>query len=69
MITKQYLAKLAERVVWTAVQAGLAIVTVEQFDLPAPYVPVVAAVLAAIKGYVARHVGDPQDPSTLPKGV
>lgn len=61
--------RLFERVLWTAVQAGLGLVTVEMFDLPAVYVPIVASVLAVVKGYVARRVGDPNDPATLPAGA
>lgn len=61
--------RLLERVLWTAVQAGLGLVTVEAFDLPAVYVPIVAAVLSVVKGYVAKRVGDPNDPATLPAGA
>ena len=69
MITKQYLAKLAERVVWTAIQASLGVVTVVVTDLPPVWAPVIATLLAVVKGFVARKIGDPQDPATLPAGV
>jgi hypothetical protein len=63
--------KLAERVFWTAVQAGLAAFTVEQLDLPVPgaLIPVIASLLSIVKGYVARRVGNSNDPATLPHGV
>lgn len=67
--SKAFYARLAERVVWTAIQAGLGIVTVEALGVPVAYAGVIAAVLAAVKGYVARRVGDSNDPSTLPRGV
>lgn len=67
--TKSFRWKLLERVFWTAVQAGLGLITVEVFDLPAAYAPLVATALAVVKGYVARRVGDSEDPSTLPAGV
>jgi hypothetical protein len=60
--------KVLERTFWTFVQAGLAVVTVEAFDLPPVYLPVFAAVLAVVKGYVAKRVGDPTDPSIFAPG-
>ena len=66
-MTKKKLLDIGERVAWTAVQAGLSIITVDTFDLPAVYVPVFAAVLATVKGWVATHVGD-DSAATLPKG-
>lgn len=67
--SKTFYLKLAERVFWTAVQAGLGIVTVEALDVPVAYAGVIAAVLAVVKGFVARRVGNPQEPATLPWGV
>ena len=67
--SKAFYARLLERVLWTAAQAGLAVITVEQFDIPVQWAPVIATALAAVKGYVARRVGDSNDPSTLPRGV
>lgn len=67
--SKTFYLKLAERVFWTAVQAGLGIVTVEALDVPVAYAGVIAAVLAVVKGFVARRVGNPNEPSTLPWGV
>lgn len=66
---KAFRIKLAERVVWTAVQAGLGLITVEMFDLPAVYAPLVATGLAWLKGVVASKVGDPNEPATLPVGL
>lgn len=57
---------LIERVIWTAIQAGLALVTVEAFDLPQVYIPILGAALATLKGVVARKVGDPTSAATLP---
>ena len=67
--SRAFRLKLAERVLWTAAQAGLGLLTVEVLDVPVAWAPVVATVLAAVKGYVARRVGDPQSPATLPWGV
>lgn len=57
---------LAERVGWTAAQVVLGGITVEVFDLPSWAVAPVAVAIAAAKGLVARHVGDPDSASTLP---
>jgi hypothetical protein len=59
---------LGERVFWTAAQAGLAVVSVQALGIPVAYVPLVALVLSAAKGYVARKVGNPDSASTA-KGV
>jgi hypothetical protein len=67
--SKQFRLKLAERVLWTAAQAGLGVLTVEVLDVPVAWAPIVATALAALKGYVARRVGNPQEPATLPWGV
>jgi hypothetical protein len=61
---------LTERVLWTAVQAGVAVVTVEQFDLPAIYVPIFGACLAALKGAIAKTVVSPEkDSASTAPGV
>lgn len=67
--SREFRLKLLERVLWTAVQAGLGVVSVEAFGLPVVYAPIIASALAVVKGYVARRVGDPQSPATLPWGV
>lgn len=48
-----------ERVFWTAVQVGLAAVAVDQIGLPEWAIVPVGAVLALVKAWVAKHVGDP----------
>lgn len=53
----------AERVAWTALQAALGLVTVEMFDLPLWAAPPLATGLAAAKGFVAQHVGNPDSAS------
>lgn len=60
----RFLADLSERVLWTAVQAGLGIITVESLHVPTAYAALVAAALAIVKGWVARHVGDKDSAST-----
>jgi predicted anti-sigma-YlaC factor YlaD len=61
---------ISERIAWTAAEAGVAILSTVQFDLPAGYVPVIAAVLAAAKGFVARHlVSASQDSASTAPGV
>jgi hypothetical protein len=44
---------------WTILQAALGVVSVEMFDLPVVYVPIIAAGLSQVKSYVATKVGDP----------
>jgi hypothetical protein len=60
-----YLKDLLERVLWTAAQAGIGVVVVESADWDGVWVPVIAVGLAAIKGYIARYVGDPDSAATL----
>lgn len=55
-----------ERVLWTAAQAVLGVVAVEVADLNLAWAPVVAVAVAALKGVVARKVGDPESAATLP---
>lgn len=59
-------ADWAERVAWTAIQGGLAIVTVDNLDLPTWAVPTIAAALAALKGFVAKQIGNQDSASTVP---
>lgn len=67
--SQHFRVHLAERVLWTAIQAGLAVVTVESFQMSPVYVPILATALAFIKGQVARHVGDLNSPAMLPAGA
>lgn len=50
---------LASRAAWTALQAVLALVTVEALGIPLAWAPIVATVLSAAKSFVATKVGDP----------
>lgn len=61
-------ADIGERVFWTAVQAGLGVVSVEAFDIPIAWAPVFAAVLSAVKSYVASRVGTGSS-ATLPQSL
>lgn len=56
----------AERIIWTAAQAGVAAVSFEAWDLPLWSLPIIAAGLSALKGFIAKQVGDPQSASTVP---
>lgn len=64
--SKKFLLDLVERVAWTAAQAGLGVVTVEAAHLPVAYAPVIALVLAAVKGFVASKVGNKDSASSVP---
>lgn len=55
-----------ERTFWTAVQAGLAVITVDMFDLPKVWIPVLAIVLAALKSVAATQVGVKGSAAMLP---
>ena len=48
----------AERILWTAVEAGLAVVAVDQLGLPAWAILPAAAALAALKTFVASRIGN-----------
>ena len=60
---------LAERVLWTAAAAALAVLAPALMDkVPAEYavlVPVLAAAVSAAKGFVAKNVGDPESAGTV----
>jgi len=57
-----------ERVAWTAVQAGVGAVSYAQWDAPLWSVPIIAAGLSAIKGWVARKAiaANEDSASTVP---
>lgn len=61
--TKTFLKRLAERVIWTAVEVGAAAGLAHADLLPVEYVPVATVVLAALKGLAARHIGDKSSPA------
>lgn len=48
----------AERILWTAVEAGLAVVAVDQLGLPTWAILPAAAALAALKTFVASRIGN-----------
>jgi hypothetical protein len=50
---------LASRAGWTALQAALAVITVEALGVPLAWAPVLATLLSAVKSFVATKVGDP----------
>lgn len=60
-----FLKDWAERVFWTGAQAVIAAVSFEQFDLPLWSLPIIAAGLAAVKGFVAKQIGDRDSASTV----
>lgn len=55
-----------ERILWTGAQAALAAVSFSEFDLPLWSLPIIAAGLAAVKGFVAKMVGNSDSASTVP---
>lgn len=61
-----------ERVVWTALQVILGLISVEALEvlvgaeLGVGYVPLAASVFAGLKVLAARKVGDPDSAATLP---
>ena len=59
MNISQKLRDLATRAAWTAVQAGLGVITVEALDVPVAWAVPLAWALSSIKSYVATKVGDP----------
>lgn len=59
-MSKAYLADLAERCFWTALQAFLSVFTVTDVSTAkAGGVAAAAAVLALLKGVAAKRFGDP----------
>ena len=63
-------ADIVERVVWTLLEALAGVVTVETFDLPPAWIPVVAVVLATLKSVVAsRAIGVRGSAAVLPASL
>lgn len=58
-IPRKYRDLLA-RAAWTALQAGLSLVTVEALDVPVGWAIPVAWALSSAKSWVATRVGDPE---------
>lgn len=61
----KYVKDLLERVLWTALQAGIGVATVEIADLDYVWVPIVATILAIAKGFVAKQIGNADSASTV----
>jgi hypothetical protein len=62
----KFVVDWAERILWTGAQAALAAVSFSEFDLPLWSLPIIAAGLSALKGFVAKMVGNPDSASTAP---
>lgn len=62
---KQYWSDLSERVFWTCVQGAVAAISVDTFELPVWLVIPIATGLAALKGLVAKKLGEANSASTL----
>lgn len=65
MNKKQYL-DITERVVWTFIEGGVSVISINALGLPTWAIPPVAAALAIIKNFAATKVGKQGTPSTLP---
>lgn len=63
---KQQVADLAERTLWTLLQAGTGEAAVQLFELPQIYVVVIAGGLAALKGALAQKFSNTGTAATLP---
>jgi hypothetical protein len=61
---QKFYVDAAERVFWTVAEAALAAIPVTAFDLPLWALPPIAAGLAAVKAFVAKHVGNGDSAST-----
>ena len=55
-----------ERIVWTMVQAAVAVYAAELGNLDPLWIAPVAATIAAVKAYAARRIGDADSAATLP---
>lgn len=63
---RQWALDAGERVAWTLAQAAAATVTVDMLNLAPEWIPLGAALLAALKVAVARKVGRDDSASTVP---
>lgn len=61
--SKLFLKRFAERVLWTAAEAGAAFGLSHVGLFPAEYVPVATVAFSIIKGLAARKIGDPNSPA------
>jgi hypothetical protein len=75
MASRSFKIKTAERMFWAGVNAALGFLSIELveeftgWEIPVGWVPVLASAISLIKSKVARKIGDPNDPATLPAGV
>jgi hypothetical protein len=66
--TKEWLVDALERTLWTAFQAGFAIILAsEALDVSVLKAAAIAAALSAVKSIGARFVGDSSSAGTIPK--
>ena len=66
MLDKKLLKDVAERAIWTAAQAFIAVYTVGGIDAVKSAVTAgVAAGISVIKGFLSTQVGDPSSASSL----
>lgn len=65
-LSKKFLLDLAERAGWTLAEAAVGFAITETSSLDTVYAPVIATALAALKGIVAKHVGNKDSASTVP---
>lgn len=59
MFSKKYLIDLAERVLFVGAYAATSELIVEAADIDQAWAPILMASLAALKGLLAKKVGDP----------
>lgn len=59
------LKDVAERTFWTAAQAGVGYVATHLTGIPTVYTIPIATGLAALKGWIATHIGNPESASTV----
>lgn len=57
-MNNKYVKDAAERIIWTAVQASVAVAAVYVAGLPEVWIAPAAAVVAAIKTIAAQRIGD-----------
>lgn len=68
ILDKSLLKDVAERALWTAVQAFVAVYTVGGVDeVKAAFTAAVAAGISVLKGFFSTQVGDPKSASSLKK--
>jgi hypothetical protein len=67
-MNKKFLVDLAERVGWTAAEAAISVAIVAMTPLQDWWVAPLTAGLSLVKGWIAKHVGDPSSAALLSKG-